>query len=73
MVEAKQDSIYQNFGTLEPGVVVADEKGHYLSLIKPTNVGWTVTNLNNKTVASMQELENWLADINQLFPCLVMV
>ena len=62
VVEAKQDSIYQNFGKLRPGVVVVDEKGNYLTLVKPTNLGWTVRNVNNKTVSDL-ELVKHMADM----------
>ena len=31
----------------QPGVVVADDGGNYLSLVKPTATGWTVQNISS--------------------------
>ena len=61
-VEPKQDSIYQNFGKLWLGVVVVDEAGNYLKLIKPTNLGWTVRNISSKTTTDL-ELVKHMADM----------
>ena len=32
----------------QPGVVVADNGGNYLSLVKPTATGWTVQNISSR-------------------------
>ena len=48
IVSTKPDSIYENVNALKPGTVLADQKGNYLTLIKPTSLGWTVENVNTK-------------------------
>ena len=47
VITARPDSIYENFNNLKPGVVVADDDGNYLSLVKPTATGWTVQNISS--------------------------
>merc|ERR1712020_233636 len=54
MVTAKPDSLYENIDNLVPGTVLADEDRNYLSLIKPTSVGWAVQNLNTKATRDVE-------------------
>ena len=48
VVSPKPDSIYQNYGKLKPGVVVVTEEGEYLTLEKPTIMGWSTVNIHTK-------------------------
>ena len=53
-VSPKPDSIYQNYGKLKPGVVVATEKGEYLTLKKPTIMGWRTVNILTKETKDLE-------------------
>ena len=44
---------------------MVDEKGNYLSLVNPTSLGWTVCNLNNKTISDL-ELVKDMADMRYI-------
>ena len=54
VVSPKPDSIYQNYGKLKPGVVVATEKGEYLTLEKPTIMGWRTVNIHTKETKDLE-------------------
>ena len=54
VVSPKPDSIYQNYGKLKPGVVVATEKGEYLTLEKPTIMGWCTVNIYTKETKDLE-------------------
>ena len=47
-ISPKPDSIYPNYGKLKPGVVVVTEEGKYLTLDKPTTIGWSTVNIHTK-------------------------
>ena len=53
-VKPKPDSIYENFGKLKPGVVLATEGGEYITLERPTTKGWITTNINTKEIKNLE-------------------
>ena len=64
-INAKLDSIYQNYGKLKPGVVVASDDGDYIILEQPTILGWSTTNINTKETKDL-ELVRDMAEMRYL-------
>ena len=58
VVSSKPDSIYQNYGKLKPGVVVATEQGEYLTLDKPTIMGWRTVNIYTNETKDLELVKN---------------
>ena len=54
VVQTKPDSIYENASKLKKGVVVVDDAGNYLTLVKPTPTGWTTQNINTKAERDLE-------------------
>ena len=50
----KQNAIYQNLGKLKPEVMVVTEKGEYLTLEKPTIMGWRTVNIDTKETKDLE-------------------
>ena len=65
-VSPKPDSIYQNYGKLKPGVVVATEKGEYLTLEKPTITGGRTVNICTKETKDLELVKDMAGYIGML-------
>ena len=61
-VQPKPDSIYENAARLKKGVVVVDDSGNYLTLVKPTVNGWTTQNVNTKEERNLELIKD-MADM----------
>ena len=54
MVSLKPDSIYRNYGKLKPGAMMVTEEGEYLTLEKPTSMGWNTINIHTKEKKNLE-------------------
>lgn len=54
VITARPDSIYENVNNLKPGVVVVDDAGNYMTLVRPTSTGWTVRNVSSKQESDVE-------------------